>query len=529
MIESPVLMSCFFSAIRAFFGSIGVFVLAAAVSGCAVGPDFHPVAAPAVSGYTPQPLPAHTASAAGVIGGAPQTVQPGADIPGQWWSLFHSAQLDRLIDEALKANPNLAAAQAALRDAQENAAAEQGYLYPSVNAGLTALRERRLAYRRGVPNLISSPFNLLNVGVNVSYTLDVFGGIRRQVEAYKAQSEYQQFELEATYLTLTADVVTAAIQEASLRGQIMATLRLIKSERDQLGIVQNEFDLGGASEADVMAQQTTLAQTEATLPSLNKQLQIERDLLRLLTGHFPNEDVGENFDLSDLRLPQNLPLSLPSQLVEQRPDVRQYQALLHVASAEVGVATADMLPQFTISGGLGSYAAEGVNPAILAWSAVAGVVQPIFEGGTLLHRRRAAIEAYNQALAEYQYTVLIAFQNVADSLHALESDADALKADATAERSASKSFRLARDQYQAGYIPYLSLLVAENSYQQTVISLVQSEASRYADTTALFEALGGGWWNRSDVIPTNFTDMTTPKRGAAMRPSLSQRLEGMLP
>jgi NodT family efflux transporter outer membrane factor (OMF) lipoprotein len=484
------------------FSAIGAFVLAAAASGCAVGPDFHPVAAPAVSAYTSEPLPAHTASA-DVIGGAPQTLQPGGDIPGQWWSLFHSAQLDRLIDEALTANPNLAAAQAALRVTQETAAAEQGYLYPSIDAYATGIRERRLFYRTGVPAGISAPFNLENSGVNVSYTLDVFGGIRRQVEVFQAQSEYQKFELEATYLTLTADVVTTAIQEASLRGQVAATLKLINDERDQLVIVQNEFDLGGASQADVAAQQTTLAQTEATLPPLNKQLQIERDLLRLLTGHFPGEDVGEKFDLSELQLPQKLPLSLPSQLVEQRPDVRQFQALLHAASAQIGVATANMLPQFTISGGLSSYAAQGVNPAILAWNIAGGITQPIFEGGTLLHRRRAAIEAYNQVLAEYRYTVLVAFQNVADALHALEDDANAVKADAIAERSASESFRLARDQYQAGYIPYLSLLVAENSYQQTIISLVQAEASRYADTAALFQALGGGWWNRSDVVASD--------------------------
>jgi NodT family efflux transporter outer membrane factor (OMF) lipoprotein len=484
----------------AIMRTLGAWFLVAA--GCAVGPDFHAVPVPAVCSYTAKPLPAQTASA-DAIGGDPQRLQLGAEIPGQWWSLFHSAQLDRLVDEALKANPNIAAAQAALREANENAAAERGYLYPSVTAGVTGLRERRLFYRAGVPTGISSPFNLLNVGVNVTYTLDVFGGVRRQIEAANAQSEYQQFQLEATYLALTADIVTAAIQDASLRGQIAATLALISDERDQLGIVQNEFDLGGASQADVMAQQTTLAQTEATLPPLKKQLEIERDLLRLLTGHFPGDDLGENFDLSDLMLPQNLPLSLPSELVEQRPDVRQYQALLHVASAEVGVATANMLPQFTISGGLGTYAAAGVNPAILAWSAAAGVAQPIFEGGTLLHRRRAAIEAYNEALAEYQYTVLVAFQNVADSLHALETDADALKADAIAERSASESFKLARDQFQAGYIPYLSLLVAENSYQQTIISLVQAEASRYADTAALFQALGGGWWNRTDVIASD--------------------------
>jgi NodT family efflux transporter outer membrane factor (OMF) lipoprotein len=492
MIEAHTGLSCIFRV-------VGAVLLAAALAGCAVGPDFHPVAPPDVSRYTPEPLPTYTASAAGVIGGAPQMLRPGADVPGQWWSLFRSAQLDQLIDEALKANPNLAAAQAALREAQESAAAQQGYLYPSVNAGVSGIRERRLFYKAGVPNGVSSPFNLLNTSVNVSYTLDVFGGIRRQVEAYNAQSEYRQFELQAAYLTLTADVVTTAIQEASLCGQIAATLKLINDEREQLKIVHNEFQLGGTSEVDVMVQQTTLAQTEATLPPLNKQLEIERDLVRLLTGHFPNEDTGGNLDLSVLQLPQNLPLSLPSQLIQQRPDVRQYQALLHAASAEVGVATADMLPQFTISGGLGNYAAAGVNPEILVWSVAAGIAQPIFEGGTLLHRRRAAIEAYNQALAEYRYTVLIAFQNVADALHTLEDDAGALKADAIAERSAADSFRLASDQYRAGYIPYLSLLVAENTYQQTIINLVQAEASRYADTVALFEALGGGWWNRTDV------------------------------
>src|SRR5713101_2999192 len=489
------------------FSAIGAFVLAAAASGCAVGPDFHPVAAPAVNGYTSEPLPAHTASA-DVIGGAPQTLQPGGDIPGQWWSLFHSAQLDRLIDEALKANPNLAAAQAALREAQENASAEQGYLYPSMTAGVTGIRERRLAYKTGVPNLISSPFNLLNVGVNVSYTLDVFGGIRRQVEAANAQSEYQQLQLEATYLTLTANVVTAAIQEASLRGQIAATLRLIKDEREQFGIVRSEFELGGASEADVLVQQTVLEQTEATLPPLKKQLEIERDLLRILTGHFPDQNLRENFDLANLDLPKNLPLSLPSQLDERRPDVREYEALLHQASAGIGVATANMLPQFTLSGSLATFAGAGMNPGALAFSVLTGVTQPIFEGGTLLHRKRAAIAAYDQALAEYRYTVLVAFQNVADSLRALQADADFVKAQAAAEHSAAESFRVAREQYQAGYIAYPSLLAAEYANQQTLLALVQAEAGRYTDTAALFQALGGGWWNRSDVIPTYSTDIT---------------------
>jgi NodT family efflux transporter outer membrane factor (OMF) lipoprotein len=479
---------------------IEAFVFTVAVSGCAVGPDFHPVPAPTVSGYTPQPLTSQTTSA-DVIGGAPQTLRPGADIPGQWWTLFHSPQLNRLIEQALKANPNLEAAQAALREADENVSVQEGNFYPTIVAGVSGVRERRLSYTRGIPSRITSPYTLLNVGVSVSYTFDVFGGIRRQVEAYKAQSEYQRFQLEAAYLTLTANVATAAIQEASIRGQIAATLELIQDEQQQLEIVRNELQLGGASEADVLAQQTLLAQTQATLPPLKKQLEIQRDLLRALTGHFPDQDLGENFDLSTLKLPQNLPLSLPSQVVEQRPDVQASQALLHQASAEVGVATAAMLPQFTLNADLATFAGAMAPAGILAYSVLPALRQPIFEGGRLLHQRRAAIAAYDQAFAQYRYTVLGAFQNVADTLHALQLDADYVRAEAAAELSARESVRIAGDQYKAGYIAYTLLLAAQYTYQQTSISLVQAEASRYADTAALFQALGGGWWNRMDVAP----------------------------
>ena len=417
---------------RRILAVTGALVFAAAGSGCAVGPDFHSVAAPAVGGYTPDALPSRTASA-DVVGGAPQTLRPGEDIPGQWWTLFHSSQLNRLINQALEANPNLQAAQAALRVADENVSVQESYFYPTIVGGVSGLRERRLSYTRGIPSRITSPYTLLNVGVSVSYTFDVFGGIRRQVEAYKAQSEYQRFQLEAAYLTLTANVVTAAVQEASLRGQIAATLELIQDEQQQIEIVRNEFQLGGASEADVLAQQTLLAQTQATLPPLKKQLEIERDLLRALTAHFPDQDLGENFDLSTLKLPENLPLSLPSQLVEQRPDVQASQALLHQASAEVGVATANMLPQFTLNADLATFAGAMAPAGILAYSVLPALTQPIFEGGRLLHERRAAIAAYDQAFAQYRYTVLTAFQNVADTLRALESDADYVKAQAAAD------------------------------------------------------------------------------------------------
>ena len=476
--------------------------------GCAVGPNFHPVAAPAVSGYSPEPLSPHTASA-DVVGGASQTLRPGADIPGQWWTLFHSPQLNLLINQALKANPNLQAAQAALRVADEDVSVQEGYFYPTIVGGISGVRERRLSYTRGIPSRITSPYTLLNVGASVSYTFDVFGGIRRQVEAYKAQSEYQRFQLEAAYLTLTANVVTAAIQEASIRGQIAATLELIQDEQQQLEIVRNEFQLGGASEADVLAQQTLLAQTQASLPPLKKQLEIERDLLRVLTGHFPDQDLGAGFDLSTLKLPENLPLSLPSKLVEQRPDVQASQALLHQASAEIGVATAAMLPQFTLNADLATFAGAMAPAGVLAYSVLPALTQPIFEGGRLLHQRRAAIAAYNQAFAQYRYTVLGAFQNVADTLHALQSDADYVKEQAAADLSASESVRVARDEYKAGYIAYTSLLAAEYAYQQTSLSLVQAQANRYADTAALFQALGGGWWNRTDVQPISHSGFLT--------------------
>jgi NodT family efflux transporter outer membrane factor (OMF) lipoprotein len=475
-------------------------LLAVALNGCMVGPDFHQLAAPAVGGYAPKPLPTRTVSA-DVVAGASQTFQPRRDIPAEWWTLFHSQQLNQLIAEAIAKNPNLEAAQAALRVAAENVSAQHGYLYPHVDAGVSGIRERWLYRHKGVPEGVSAPYNLFNAGVNVTYTLDVFGGIRRQIEAYKAVEEYQRFELEAAYLTLTANVVTAAVQEASLSGQIGATLELKKDESDQLTIIRHEFELGGASEANVLAQQTLVEQTDATLPPLKKQLEIERDLLRLLTGHFPSEDLGQDFDLQSIHLPERLPVSLPSTLVQQRPDVRAYEALVHQASAEIGVATANILPQFTIEGSLNSYAAAGVNPASLAFSVLAGIAQPVFEGGTLLHQRRAAIASYDEAVAEYRYTVLVAFQNVADALHALEADADAVRADALAENSAAQSLRVARDQYNGGYIPYLTLLSAENSYQQTVLTLIQAEAMRYADSAALFQALGGGWWHRADVKP----------------------------
>ncbi len=477
-------------------------------AGCEAGPDFLRPTAPDANGYTPEPLSPQTASA-DVHGGKAQRFVQDLDIPGQWWTLFHSEPLNALIEQAIAANPSLQAARAALREAQENVYAQEGALFPTVdlNGSVTPQRFSGATFGGSGSSFSSnSEFTLYQASVSVSYTLDVFGGIRRQVESLEAQAEFEHFQLEASYLTLTSNVVTAAVQEASLRAQIAATQDIIDIETQELDVLRQQFELGGASKAAVLAQQATLSQTLATLPPLQKQLAQEHDLLMSLIGRFPSQYAGEAFDLSTLQLPQDLPVSLPSKLVEQRPDVRSSEAQLHEASANIGVATANQLPQFTLSANYGSDAlklASLFGPGTGVWSVAGSVAQTIFDGGTLLHKKRAAVAAYDQAAAQYRNAVLTAFQNVADTLRALQSDADAVNAQFAADLAAADSLDISRKQYQAGAITYTALLNAEQTYQQTRISLVQAQATRYADTAALFQALGGGWWNRADVPPDN--------------------------
>jgi NodT family efflux transporter outer membrane factor (OMF) lipoprotein len=425
------------------------------------------------------------------------------DIPGQWWTLFHSPPLNSLVEQSLKANPSLEAAQAALRQAQENVYAQEGFFYPNIQASFSPSRQKN-AISTISPTLTSGApiFTLYTPQVSVSYTLDVWGGNRRQIESLMAQADALHFQLEATYLTLTSNVVAAAVQEASLRAQIAATREVIRIESEQLELLRTQYTLGAIAMADVVAQDATLAQTEATLPPLQKQLAQQRDLLTALAGRFPVAEPDEKFELSTLELPQELPLSLPSKLVEQRPDVRSAEAQLHAASAQVGVAMANQLPQITLSASGGSTATQ-ISQLFTSgtgfWSLAGALTQPLFDGGTLLHRKRAADASLEQAVAQYRGTVITAFQNVADVLHALHYDADALNANLRAERAAATSLDIARRALQLGSISYLSLLNAEQAYQQTVIALAQARANRYADTAALFQALGGGWWNRGDV------------------------------
>jgi len=470
-------------------------------AGCAVGPRFKKPAAPDVGSYTPAQITT-TSSTSNVAGGEEQHLVDGQDIPGEWWTLFHSKALNDLIERSLKANPDLKAAQAALLVARENVLAQRGAYYPTVNGGFSASRAKSSAEISPVTNTSALNYSLYTPQVSVSYVPDVFGLNRRTVESLQAQEQQARFALAATHITLSSNVAAAAIQEAQLRGQIDATHELITINTNMLQILRDQYAKGYASQLDVAAQESQLAQVTATLPPLLKQLARQRDLLAVLSGGFPDKDLVEKFELSSLQLPQELPLSLPSQLVEQRPDVRQAEENLHSASAQIGIARANRLPSFALTADAGSMAVvlgHLFSGGTGFWDVGAGVTQPIFEGGTLMHRERAARAAYTQASEQYRSTVLTAFQNVADTLNALQQDADGLKSAAAAKDAASVTLDLTKKQLEAGYANYLALLSAEQAYQQALINLVQAQSNRYADTAALFQALGGGWWNRTDV------------------------------
>jgi NodT family efflux transporter outer membrane factor (OMF) lipoprotein len=474
------------------------------MAGCAVGPEFKRPAAPVNGGYTPAPLPT-TSSTNNVGGGEAQQFAEARDIQGEWWTLFHSKPLNDLIERSLKVNPDIKAAQAALVVARENVLAQRGAYYPNVTGGLSATHAKTSSDISPVTSSPALTYSLYTPQVSVSYVPDVFGLNRRTVESLKAQEQQARFALAATHITLSANVAAGAIQEASLRAQIDGTRELITINTNMLEILRTQFASGYVGRLDVAAQESQLAQVAATLPPLLKQLAQQRDSLAALSGGFPNQDLPEKFELASLQLPQELPVSLPSQLVEQRPDVRQAEENLHSASAQIGVAIANRLPNFSLTADAGSMAvifSKLFTGGTGFWDVGANITQPIFDGHTLLHRERAAKAAYTQASEQYRSTVLTAFQNVADTLNALQQDANALKAAAAAKDAATVTLDLARKQFQAGYVNYLALLNAEQSYQQAVINLVQSQANRYADTAALFQALGGGWWNRPD-IPKN--------------------------
>lgn len=477
-----------------------ILFVALTMTSCMVGPDFHPPKSPYVKRYTKVPLPKKTVSTAhaGKAGKA-QYYAMGQHISAEWWQLFHSQKLNALVNRGIINSPTLEAAYAALRQAQENFNVEVGNtMLPAFNGTLNGQRQLFSAASLGEPGMPSSIFNLFNANVSVSYTLDVFGGARRQIEALGAQVDLQQFQLIAAYLTLTSNIATTAITIASLQSQINTTHALIAAEVGQLEIIKKQLRLGGVSAENVLTQQTLVEQTRATLPPLEKSLSQNRHALLALVGDFPDGPLPV-ISLDGLNLPRHVPVSLPSNLVRQRPDVRVAEANLHAASAQIGVATANLFPQFNFTG---LYGWAATTPATLfgtstnVWSIMGQVTQPLFHGGALFAARRAAIDAYQQAFAQYKQTVLQGFQNVADSLRAIETDARTFRADKRAEMAAKGNLFLTTKQYHLGGVSYLNLLTAQQQYQQTILNRIQAQAARYTDTVALFQSLGGGWWNK---------------------------------
>lgn len=486
---------------------------AVALAGCMVGPDYQRPQAPQSKSYASSPVAEVTASAAGP-GGEAQHWVASMDIPGQWWTLFHSQPLDALIDEALKHNADIDAAHASLQAAWEAVYAQRGAYLPSIDGSANTTRQNDA---RDVASGVSSNadlYTLTTAQVSVSYTLDLWGANRRQVESLTAQANAQRFQWEATYLSLTSNVVNTAIQEASLRAQIELTHKIIDEQQQILATVQRQQALGDMSEASVAAQQAALEQSRASLPPLDKQLAQQRDLLATLIGRTPDQRIDTAFQLDDLQLPSELPLSLPAQLVEQRPDVRAAEEQLHAASAQVGVAIANRLPDVQISASLGA-ASEKTSQLFAAssgfWGIGASLTKPLFDGGTLKHKQRGAEALYRQAAAQYRSTVLGAVQNVADTLHAIDADAQALAAAARAEQAAARSLDIARRQLALGDISESAMLNAQLTWQQAALNAVQARAARYADTVALFQALGGGWWHRQGGQDMRSADLSTTR------------------
>ena len=493
-----------------FSGSIVAFTVAVMMCGCAAGPDFKRPDAPVATAYTVTP-PEIKSADTDVTQAEKQRFVADKDIPFDWWTLFQSPQLNTLIARALKANPNIEAAQAALRQAHENVIAQQGFFYPTVGVSYSPSRNKLAGNMGGNSpgpqqngdNIQSSPtspayYNFHTAQLSVGYVPDVFGLNRRMTESAQAQEEWQQMQLRATYITLVSNIVAAAIQEAGLRAQIEAANTIISINRENLEIMRQQLKLGFLADIDVAAQEALLAQSELALPPLDKQLEQTRDLIRALAGNAPNQDVAETFELASLHLPQELPLSLPSTLVEQRPDVRAAEAQLHSASAQYGVAIANRMPQFMVTANVGGMASSPewmFASGGTFFSLTGNISQIIFDGGTLKAKSRAAEQALLQVGAQYRSTVITALQNVADTLHAIRTDADALKAAAAASHASQTVLSLTRKQFKLGYVSYQNLLAAQQNYQLTAVTLAQAQSSRLGDTAALYQALGGGWWN----------------------------------
>ena len=482
------------------------------LSAC-VGPDFNAPAPPEVTSYTPGQEPkSFTAEH------KTQHLDIHRELPAEWWELFHSPALNGLINRALHDNPTIESARAALRVAQANVYAEVGQLFPLATGNETSQGGKVATSPAGQNGGVSAPvvgpgstnptyYQLHTAQFTVAYTPDIWGGVRRQIENLETLKENQRFMNEATFLTLTSNIAAGAIQEASLRAQINTTERLIKISKDILGIIRLQLQAGQVSGLDVAAQEALVAQTEATLPPLRKALYQERDQLIVLSGHLPGEGLPERFEFKDLMLPHKLPMTLPSDLVSQRPDVRAAEENFHASCALVGVAIAARLPQVSLNGDIGR---SGIalnqlfsnNPAFYFYTGIASATQVLFDGFTLQQRQRAAEAGVDEAGAQYRLAVITAYQNVADALYAIRYDTVALEKALLAETATKKTLDLTRTQLSQGQVAIQTVLGAQTSYLQASLTVIQAQANRLSDTVGLFQALGGGWWNRKLPPPT---------------------------
>ncbi|MBB2198870.1 MAG: efflux transporter outer membrane subunit [Gluconacetobacter sp.] len=481
----------------------GALALLADLSGCAVGPNFHPPSAPATQ-FAQAGRPTRTDSTAGVDGQA-QTFHPGADIPARWWELFHSPALDRLVRHALANSPDLEAARHALRVAQENRAAQAGVLYPNISASFNPARFKTSRTYSPVPNSNRWLYTVHTAQLNISYQADIWGGLRRGIEASGAQRDAERYQLEAAYLTLTGELVQAAIAYAALRAQVDTVQDVISSQRQILESATRQIALGQMSDADLAQQRAQLAQDEATLVPLRQQLSQQHDQIAALAGDMPDAPTPD-FTLDGFTLPQDLPVSLPARLIDQRPDVKVAEAGWHAACAQVGVAIANRLPNLQLSAQPGLAAAsigQMFVPGYGQWMVAGMLSQPLFQGGQLMHQERAARAQYEQAAAEYRSAVVAAVQDVTDSLNAVSADATALVADSEAERAATRSLDIARARLAYGDASRVDMLLATQTTLQARVTLAQARAARLSDTAGLFQSLGGGWWNRHDAPPAH--------------------------
>jgi len=475
-------------------------VIAIFLNACAaVGPDFKTPASPDVKAYSNelnQPDNALELTLSyDIATEVPQLLQSDT-IPAQWWQLFKSDKLEQLIQRSLKASPTLQVAEARLQASRETFSANSGsILYPSIDGAFDTKRQKISGASFGGKGLI---FSLQNASLDMSYSLDPAGGGRRFLEFARAQVEYEVIQLQAARITLVSNIVTSVIQEASLRDQIKALKEMIDAQKKQLELSEKKFEIGVISKTEVLSQRASLAQTRTQLPALQQLLSQTRHQLATLSGELPSDAALPEFHLDDLTLPHQIPVTLPSHLTRQRPDIRASEALLHQASAQIGVATANLYPSLKLTGSYGSETssmANLFNAGTSVWGLGAGLLQPIFHGGALQAKKRAAVASYQQAAAQYRQDVLVAFQDVADALLALEMDSKKLTLQQQAEAFSSETHDLVDAQYEQGAASYLDLLNAQSQYQQSRINLLQARAALYTDTAALMFALGGGWWN----------------------------------